>query len=92
MADINADPAVGAFTMGHMAQLAQETDAAVVLVHHLAKSKANVATPEEARALIRALRPSWTTPGRPMCSGTWRKRRAGLPAPRWAWTGRATVS
>lgn len=53
MADINADPAVGAFTMGHMAQLAQETDAAVVLVHHLAKSKANVATPEEARALIR---------------------------------------
>lgn len=53
MADINTDPAVGAFTMGHMAQLAQETDAAVVLVHHLAKSKANVVTPEEARALIR---------------------------------------
>ena len=53
MADINSDPAVGAFTMGHMAQLAQETDAAVVLIHHLAKCKTNISTPEEARAMIR---------------------------------------
>lgn len=53
MADINTDPAVGAYTMGHMSQFAQEADAAVVLVHHLAKTKTNISTPEEARALIR---------------------------------------
>ncbi len=53
MADINTDPAVGAFTMGHMSQFAQEADAAVVLVHHLAKTKNNISTPEEARSLIR---------------------------------------
>lgn len=53
MADINTDPAVGAFTMGHMSQFAQEADAAVVLVHHLAKTKTNISTPEEARSLIR---------------------------------------
>jgi hypothetical protein len=37
MADINADPAVGAFTMGLFAQLATETGATVLLSHHITK-------------------------------------------------------
>lgn len=54
MADINSDPAVGAFTMGQLATLAQETGAAVVVTHHLAKNGGtNITTPEQARAMIR---------------------------------------
>jgi hypothetical protein len=40
--------------MGHIATLAQETDAAIVLTHHLAKSgNKSIATPEQARSMIR---------------------------------------
>ena len=53
MADINADPAVGAFTMGLLAQLAQETGAAVLVAHHLGKDSGAVSTPEQARRLVR---------------------------------------
>ena len=53
MADINADPAVGAFTMGILSSLAQETGAAVMVAHHLAKTAGNIASPEDARRLVR---------------------------------------
>ena len=53
MADVNADPAVGAFTTGLFASLATETGAAVIVAHHLAKTKSKISTPEDARALVR---------------------------------------
>lgn len=53
MADINADPAVGAFTMGLLGSLAAETGAAVIVTHHLSKTLSNIKTPEQARAMIR---------------------------------------
>jgi len=53
MADVNADPAVGAFTTGLFASLATETGAAVIVAHHLAKTKSKIETPEDARALVR---------------------------------------
>ena len=53
MADVNADPAVGAFTTGLFASLATETGAAVLVAHHLSKTKTKISTPEDARALVR---------------------------------------
>jgi len=53
MADINADPAVGAFTMGLLGSLAAETGAAVIVNHHLSKSLSSIKTPEQARQMIR---------------------------------------
>ena len=54
-ADINADPAVGAFTTGLLSSLATETGALVLICHHMAKGNAdrNVKTPEQARNMIR---------------------------------------
>ena len=53
MADINADPAVGAFTMGLFGSLAAETGAAIMTNHHLGKTLQNIKTPEQARQMIR---------------------------------------
>jgi hypothetical protein len=54
-ADINADPAVGAFVTGLFASLATETGAAVMVCHHMTKgsSKTDVITPETARDMVR---------------------------------------
>ena len=56
-ADINADPAVGAFTTGLLASLATETGAFTLICHHMAKGSGNAAqkirSPEQARAAIR---------------------------------------
>lgn len=52
-ADINADPAAGAFVTGLLASLATETGATVLLPHHMAKRQTPVNSPEEARAAIR---------------------------------------
>jgi phage/plasmid primase-like uncharacterized protein len=54
-ADINADPAVGAYTTGLLASLAIDTGACVIVAHHMGKSGGNtvIRTPEQARALIR---------------------------------------
>ena len=52
-ADINADPAAGAFVTGTLASLATETGAAVLVCHHMAKSRQPMTTPEEARSMIR---------------------------------------
>jgi len=55
MADVNADPAVGAFVTGQLAALATETGAAIVVCHHMGKTgKGNeIKGPEQARAAIR---------------------------------------
>jgi hypothetical protein len=53
MADINADPAVGAFTMGLLASIGTETGAAVIVCHHLAKTRHNIKGHEDARNLVR---------------------------------------
>jgi hypothetical protein len=56
-ADINADPAVGAFTTGLLASLATETGAFTLTCHHMAKGNGTAAqkikSPEQARAAIR---------------------------------------
>lgn len=53
MADINRDPAVGAYTMGLLAAMSKKTGAAVILCHHLAKTSTAITTPEQARGLVR---------------------------------------
>ena len=53
MADINADPAVGAFTMGLLASIATETGAAVIVCHHLSKTAKNITGHDDARNLVR---------------------------------------
>lgn len=53
MANINADPAVAAFTTGTFAALAQETGAAIIMPHHMTKTKDQITTPEAARGLVR---------------------------------------
>ena len=53
MADVNSDPAVGAFTTGLFASLATGTGAALIVAHHLAKTTKRIASPEDARALVR---------------------------------------
>ena len=53
MADVNSDPAVGAFTTGLFASLATQTGAALIVAHHLAKTTKKIASPEDARALVR---------------------------------------
>ena len=50
--DLNK-PEVADFTMSLFASLADETGACVLVTHHLAKSRDNIATPEAARALVR---------------------------------------
>jgi hypothetical protein len=52
-ADVNADPAAGAFVTGCLASLATETGATVLLPHHMAKRERPIASPEEARNAIR---------------------------------------
>jgi hypothetical protein len=52
-ADVNADPAAGAFVTGTLASLATETGAAVMVCHHMSKTTKPITTPEEARAAIR---------------------------------------
>lgn len=54
-ADINADPAVGAFTTGKLAALAAETGAAVVIIHHVNKGDFSkpIRTADQARHAIR---------------------------------------
>lgn len=52
-ADINADPAAGAFVTGTLAALATETGATVLACHHMGKARGPISTPEEARAAIR---------------------------------------
>lgn len=52
-ADINADPAAGAYVTGQLASLATETGATVLLPHHMAKRDRPITSPEEARAAIR---------------------------------------
>lgn len=53
-ADINADPAAGAFLTGVLSALATETGAAVVVAHHMGKVGKDVITsPEMARDKIR---------------------------------------
>src|SRR6056297_928824 len=53
MADINADPAVGAFTMALLASIGTETGAAVIVCHHLSKTSKNVHGHDDARNLVR---------------------------------------
>jgi|ETNvirnome_6_100_1030635.scaffolds.fasta_scaffold06772_3 5S rRNA maturation endonuclease (ribonuclease M5) len=54
-ADINADPAAGAFATGMLASLATELNATVIVCHHMAKGSARdgIKTPEQARHAIR---------------------------------------
>ena len=54
-ADINADPAVGAFTTGLFSALASETGAALILSHHMGKTGIDKAikSPAQARHMIR---------------------------------------
>lgn len=53
MDDINADPAVGAYTMGLLASIGTETGAAVIVCHHLSKTAKNVRGHDDARNLVR---------------------------------------
>lgn len=53
MADVNADPAVGQFTMGLLAHLGKRTLASILIAHHMAKTSVKVETPEQVRSLIR---------------------------------------
>lgn len=54
-APINEDPAAGQFTCSLMATLAAETQATVLLSHHMRKGdrKTPVSTPQEAREMVR---------------------------------------
>jgi phage/plasmid primase-like uncharacterized protein len=53
-ADINADPAVGAYTTGKFASISTETGAATMLPHHMGKGNAiGVKSAEQARNLVR---------------------------------------
>ncbi len=54
-ADINADPAVGAKTTGALSSMATELNCAVLVAHHMGKTKSNnpIRNPEDARAMIR---------------------------------------
>lgn len=54
-APINEDPAAGQFTCSLMAMLAAETQATVLLSHHMRKGdrKTPVSTPQEAREMVR---------------------------------------
>jgi hypothetical protein len=51
--DVNADPAVGAFTMGLLASIGTETGAAVIVCHHLSKTNKNINGHDDARNLVR---------------------------------------
>ena len=51
--DINADPAVGALTMGLFATIGTKTGAAVISCHHLSKTSKNINTHDDARNLVR---------------------------------------
>ena len=53
MDDINADPAVGAYTMGLLASIGTETGASVIVCHHLSKTAKNVRGHDDARNLVR---------------------------------------
>jgi len=54
MADINNDPASGAFTTGLMSSLAHETGATVMFCHHMKKADTSKGmSPEKVRELIR---------------------------------------
>lgn len=54
MADINEDPAAGAFTTGLMSSLAHETGANVQFCHHMKKADTSKGiTPEKAREMVR---------------------------------------
>ena len=50
--DLNR-PEVATFAIGMFANLAAETGACIIVTHHLAKTRDNIATPEQARALVR---------------------------------------
>ncbi len=52
LVDLNK-PEVADFTMSLFASLADETGACVLVTHHLAKTRDNIATPEAARMLVR---------------------------------------
>lgn len=52
LVDLNK-PEVADFTMSLFASLADETGACVLVTHHLAKTRDNIATPEAARTLVR---------------------------------------
>lgn len=52
-ADVNADPAAGAFVTGTLAALATESGATVLVCHHMSKTRSPITTPEEARSAIR---------------------------------------
>lgn len=52
LVDLNK-PEVADFTMSLFASLADETGACVLVTHHLSKTKDNIATPEQARVLVR---------------------------------------
>ncbi|GAB6037147.1 hypothetical protein JCM15519_17060 [Fundidesulfovibrio butyratiphilus] len=51
-ADAN-DPGVGQFVMALLSSMARKTGAAVIVVHHFAKLKDGIKTPEQARGAIR---------------------------------------
>ena len=53
--DVNADPAVGSYLTGLMANLACETGAAVIVIHHMRKPPGQkpIESPEQARDAIR---------------------------------------
>ncbi|MCW7552990.1 AAA family ATPase [Endozoicomonas gorgoniicola] len=54
-ADVNADPAVGSYLTGLLANLASETEAAVIVVHHMRKPPGQkpIESAEQARDAIR---------------------------------------
>ena len=52
LVDLNK-PEVADYTMSLFASLADETGACVLVTHHLAKTKDNISTPEQARVLVR---------------------------------------
>ena len=54
-ADVNADPAVGAYVNGLLSNLAVETGAAILVSHHMGKGNINrdIRNAEQARAMIR---------------------------------------
>ena len=52
LVDLNK-PEVADFSMSLFASLADETGACVLVTHHLAKTRDNISTPEQARALVR---------------------------------------
>ena len=52
LVDLNK-PEVADFSMSLFASLADETGACVLVTHHLAKTKDNISTPEQARVLVR---------------------------------------